>query len=311
MLQLHPLNQAVFSGDAFREATTTAGLRGEPLEAQANAALALVRHERARIAEERGSFARFANGLDTALRTNAMEHMDDPNFPESGKLAIANGLDLLNTVTGSYGRFFSLLEPMLRTIAARTGRAPRVLELAGGSGGFACALAALAAKRGLDLTVTGSDVVPLYIDRAREKAAKHALHVDFRIVDALTMGELDAGAYDIIFIAQSVHHFSPGQLARMVSEASRVATTAFVAVDGYRSLSMLAFVVGTALLSFSPAAIHDAVITARKFYSEDELACIGRLGAPSANVAIGRIWPLNTTLVVRFDGLTTSSSKPA
>ncbi len=246
MLRLHPLNQAVFSGDAFREATTRKGLRGEPLEAQANAALALVRHERARIAEERGSFARFANGLDAALRTNAMEHMDDPNFPESGKLAIANGLDLLNAVTGSYGRFFSLLEPMLRSSASRTGRAPRVLELAGGSGGFACALAALAAKRGLDLTVTGSDVVSLYIKRAREKAARHALHVDFRIVDALTMGELDAGAYDIIFIAQSVHHFSPGQLARMVCEASRVATTAFVAVDGYRSLSMLAFVVGTA-----------------------------------------------------------------
>ena len=97
----------------------------------------------------------------------------------------------------------------------------------------------------------------------------------------------------------------------MVCEASRVATTAFVSVDGYRSLSMLAFVVGTALLSFSPAAIHDAVITARKFYSEDELACIGRLGAPNANVAIGRIWPLNTTMVVRFDGLTASSSKSA
>lgn len=90
----------------------------------------------------------------------------------------------------------------------------------------------------------------------------------------------------------------------MVSESSRVATTAFVAVDGYRSLPMLAFVVGTALLSFSPAAIHDAIITARKFYSEDELACIGRLGAPRADVTIGRVWPLNTTMVARFDRAT-------
>ena len=46
---------------------------------------------------------------------------------------------------------------------------------------------------------------------------------------------------------------------------------------------------------------HDALITACKFHSEDELACIGRLGAPHADGTLGRSWPLNTTMVARFD----------
>lgn len=194
MLQLHALNDSVLATDGVRRAIDVGELRGDALELHTNRTLALVRDRRHALAEARGGLARLGDRLDCALRTDALEHMDDPAFPESGKLAIANGLDLLNAVTGSYRRFFGLLEPMLHTIAARHGRAPRVLELAGGSGGFACALAALGARRGLDVAITGSDVVPLHITRAQERAARDSLRVDFRIVDALTMGDLDAGA---------------------------------------------------------------------------------------------------------------------
>jgi hypothetical protein len=48
--------------------------------------------------------------------------------------------------------------------------------------------------------------------------------------------------------------------------------------------------------------VHDAVISVRKFYGENELQLIGEMGAPKAKVAIGRIFPLHTTLTVRFDG---------
>jgi SAM-dependent methyltransferase len=175
-----------------------------------------------------------------------------------------------------------------------------VLELASGAGGFAFELDRLARKHGVQVQVTGSDIVPLYVTRGNDKARKDASAVSFERVDALDMSALGDGAYDILFIAQSVHHFSPGQLARMIAEARRVATTAFVSVDGFRSLGMVAFVSGTALLSLWPAMVHDAVISVRKFYSEADLEAIARMAAPEARIELGRIVPLNTVLTVRF-----------
>jgi SAM-dependent methyltransferase len=208
----------------------------------------------------------------------------------------------MNTVSASYLRFFGLLAPTLRQIQERKGRPARVLELACGSGGFSLALAKLAARRGLAVEVTGSDIVPLYVERAQRQAEEQGGSVSFRILDAINLEEVADGAYDIVFIAQSTHHFSPGQLARMIAEARRVATTSFVSVDGYRSLGMLAFVSGTAIFSLWPAMVHDATISARKFYPEAELEAIARMAAPGARVRIGRIWPLSTTLTLRLDG---------
>ena len=86
--------------------------------------------------------------------------MDEEGYPEKGKLAIALGLHLMNVVSASYLRFFELIAPMLRQVEERHGRPARVLELASGSGGFAIALASLAARRGLRVEVTGSEHRP-------------------------------------------------------------------------------------------------------------------------------------------------------
>ena len=277
-------------------------VRGEALERHVDAALDRLRAERSRLARGGGPLPRVGAALDAALRTDSVEHMDEPDFPERSKLAIAVGLHLLNVATRSYRRFFELLAPVLREVELRHGRPARVLELAGGAGGFAFALASLAQARRISVEVTGSDVVPLYVARAQREAIRARSGVSFRCVDALDMKDIAAKAYDVVFIAQSTHHFSPGQLARMIAESGRVATTAFVSVDGYRSVPMLAFVAGTAILSMWPAMVHDAVISVRKFYGEAELAAIAKMAAPKASAHIGRIWPLNTALTVRFDG---------
>jgi SAM-dependent methyltransferase len=302
MLQLRALNRTLLDDPAFQATMAPPHRQGEALERHVDAVIARMRTERARLALTAGALSRVSCALDEALRTNAVEHLDEPDYPESGKLAIALGLHLLNTVSASYRRFFSLLEPLLRDIAERHGRPARVLELASGSGGFAFALAALAKSKRLPVEVTGSDTVPLYVERSRAKAAAQALPVTFRQLNAFDMSDIADGAYDLIFVAQSVHHFSPGQLARMISESRRVATTAFVSVDGYRSLATTAVVSGTALLTLWPAMVHDAVISARKFYPEAELEAIASMAAPGAGLQKGRIWPLLSTLTVRFAG---------
>jgi SAM-dependent methyltransferase len=302
MLQLHDLTRLVMDDPAFRAAMAPPASHGESLERHVDAVVARLREERANVARRTGALAQLDCALDGALRTNAVEHLDEPDFPERGKLAIATGLHLLNKVSSFYRRFFALLEPQLRAIHAQKGRPARVLELASGSGGFAFALASLARSRGLSVEITGSDIVPLYIERSRQKAAARGVPVRFRRLNAFDLSEIDDGAYDLVFVAQSVHHFSPGKLARMIAESRRVATTAFIAVDGYRSLSTAAFVGGTALMTVWPAMVHDAIISARKFYSEPELAAIASMAAPAARVRAGRIWPLLTTLTVDFAG---------
>ena len=302
MLQLRSINRSILDDPSFRLSMVPPSPRGPDLERHVDDVVGQLRRERVRRAGDVGTFAKFGAAIDAALRTQAVEHMDDESYPEKGKLGIALGLHMMNVASASYRRFFTKLQPTLKRIEARHGRPARVLELACGAGGFAFALDALARRESVRVEVTASDIVPLYISRGQERAAREGVPIDFRHIDALDMSAVADGAYDVIFIAQSVHHFSPGQLARMIAESQRVATTAFVSVDGYRSLGMVAFVSGTAILSLWPAMVHDAVISVRKFYAEAELEAIARMAAPNADVSIGRIRPLNTVLNVRFDG---------
>lgn len=302
MLQLRSISRAILDDPSFRRAMAPPAPRGEPLERHVDHVIDNLRAERVRRAAASGRRARVGAAIDAALRTDAVEHMDEDGFPEKGKLAIARGLHWMNVASASYRRFFGVLRPILERVEARSGRPARVLELASGAGGFAFALDALARRRGMRVEVTASDIVPLYVERGQRRAAADRVPVAFRRIDALDMSSIADGAFDVVFIAQSVHHFSPGKLARMIAESQRVASTAFVSVDGYRSLGMVAFVSGTALMSLWPAMVHDAVLSVRKFYGEAELEAIARMATPSANVALGRIRPMNTVLTVRFDG---------
>ena len=304
MLQLRSINRSILDDPSFRQAMIAPSAGGDALEHHVDAVINDLRAERVKRAAQAGGLAKVGATLDAALRTDAVEHMDEDGYPEKGKLGIALGLHMMNVASASYRRFFSMLLPTLKGAEARFGRPARVLELASGSGGFAFALDALARRNGIKVDVTASDIVPLYVTRGQERAARDRVPVTFRHLDALDMGSIESGAYDVVFVAQSVHHFSPGKLARMIAQSKRVATTAFVSIDGYRSLSMVAFVSSTAILSLWPAMVHDAVISVRKFYGEAELEAIARMAAPGAAVSLGRIRPLNTALTVRFDGVT-------
>jgi SAM-dependent methyltransferase len=304
MLQLRSINRSILDDPTFKSAMFPARMeqgRGEALERHVDDVMEQLRAERMRRAAKTGKRARLGAAMDAALRTDAVEHMDEEGFPERGKLGIALGLHMMNVASASYRRFFETLAPMIARVEARFGRPARVLELASGSGGFAFALDALARRRGMRVEVTASDIVPLYVERGNARAAREDVPVRFELLDALAMDAIDDDAFDIVFIAQSVHHFTPGKLARMIAESRRVATTAFMSVDGYRSVGMVAFVAGTAILSMWPAMVHDAIISVRKFYGEAELEAIARMAAPDAGVSLGRIRPLNTVLTVRFD----------
>lgn len=166
--------------------------------------------------------------LNEALRTQALEHFDEPDYPEHKRLLLARQLHRFNSLLLSYHRFLAVLEPLIERAAAKRGAPARLLELASGSGEFSMGLARLAQRKGLPLQVTGSDIQPAYVAAAQAEATRRGLPMRFEQRNAFDLGDVSPGEFDLVFIANTLHHFTPGQLAMMVAQGSRVAGTAFV-----------------------------------------------------------------------------------
>lgn len=254
------------------------------LEARTDAAMAQLREQRPQAARHSAALARWQVTLDDRLRTDQPEYLDDPDFPAERRVAIAQALHRFNRQVFAYTRFYHALRPTLRRLSAELNRPVRVLELASGSGEFALDLSDRARRDGLPVEVTGSDYFAEHVEACRAKAAQRGVATAFREINAFDMGGLDEGEYDLVFIAQSLHHFSPGQIAMMIAQSLRVATTGFVGIDGQRSLGLYAVVPAMGALMRSTDFIHDAVISLRKFLTHSELELIARIAAPEAFV---------------------------
>lgn len=273
----------------------------QELEEATDRLMQLFLAERLAVSTELGAGFLLGELLDRAMRTDEPEIMDDGELPESEKLELVEALDRQNDTMGLYSLYASLLFPLVRDIAGRKRRTPRVLELASGSGGLALALASEAQRQGVALSVTGSDIVPRYMEESNRRAAEKKLPVTFRTLNAFTMEAPDDEPYDIVLISQSLHHFTPGQLAVIIAKAKEREASAFVGIDGYRDLLLglgMPLVAGLQLIG---AFAQDSLTSARKFYSEPELHLIAECAAGAGRHAVGRSWPV-TLLNVRFDG---------
>lgn len=273
----------------------------QELEEATDSLMQLFLAERLAVSTELGAGFLMSELLDRALRTDEPEIMDDGKLPESEKLELVKALDRQNDAMGLYSLYASLLFPLIGDIALRKRRTPRLLELASGSGGLALALAREAQQQGVALSVTGSDIVPRYMEEGKRRAAEKKLSVTFRTLNAFTMEAPDDEPYDIVLISQSLHHFTPGQLAVIIAKAKEREASAFVGIDGYRDLLLglgMPLVAGLQLIG---AFTQDSLTSARKFYSEPELHLIAECAAGACRHAVGRSWPV-TVLNVRFDG---------
>ena len=261
-----------------------------------------MRERRRIIARKRGRLLSMADAFDRALRTEELEHLDEEDFPTSKKWKMVSGIHLLNLSLFTYHRIFWLLEPLIRDLAEKKGRPVELLELACGSGEFTLGMARLAKKKGLPVVLTGSDYIPAYVEMGNRNAARRKLPVSFREVNAFDMQAVSPGEFDLMFINQSIHHFSPGQIAMMIAQSRLLGADAFFGFDGLRSIQVLLGLPLLTSLSLRAYMVHDALISARKLYSDFELSLIARMAAPdSPNMTIHSVPPTHTALIVRHD----------
>lgn len=300
MLQLAELNRRAAAALEAEGGWPPAWGSMAELEARADEAVKRLRARRLEMAR-RGSWAlAWRAALERRLDTDAVEFLDRPDVPEGERLAIVRKLHVLNRALLSYQRFLSVLRPHILEIARETGRPARLLELASGSGEFTLELGRLAERRGLPVQLTGSDIVQAYVEDADYRALTQGVPVRFRQLNAFDLGCLQPGEVDLLFIAQSVHHFTPGQLARMIAEGQRAGARRFIAVDGRRSLFLLGFLPLVTAVGLDRRFMHDSFVSARRFFAEAELALIARVAAPGARVEVRRSEPAFSILTVRY-----------
>jgi SAM-dependent methyltransferase len=251
------------------------------------------RRERFEVSKELGPGFLIPELIEQATRTGETEHMDN-SADGRERLEAVQALDRMNRMTFAYEHQCDLVMPLVAELA-RKGKPVGVLELAAGSGGLAFALAERARQTGIEVSVTASDIVPDMVNEGNRLAGERHLPVSFRRLNAFDLRDLDGlepGSADLVVISQSMHHFSPGQLALMIAQAERHGALAFVGLDGYRSLLLTGGVPLVASLQGIGTFTQDGLISARKFFSEIELDIIAAIATGRQEHRVTCSWPM-------------------
>jgi SAM-dependent methyltransferase len=279
------------------------------LETATDRFIADMRRIQSEAAWKLGGIYLIAEIIQSVLRTDTGELMDDPSLPLDKKLRMSRALGRQSGMLRLTERFVDLLSPIITELAERNGRDTRVLELAGGAGSLSLALGRAARNGRLPCRVTGTDIVDTYTKAAQEEADEEGLPAEFHTLDACRMDKLERGSADLVVISQSLHHFSPGQLALMIRGAKEAGASAFIGLDGYRSLLLSAGVPLVAAMQGIWEFALDGLTSARKFYTEPELDAISEIATTERNHLVLTRWPL-TLLLVRFDGIGAAEASP-
>jgi 2-polyprenyl-3-methyl-5-hydroxy-6-metoxy-1,4-benzoquinol methylase len=208
------------------------------------------------------------------------EYIDDPLLADEKREKLIENLDSLNRLAHSYDWFFRALE---KFIAKAPVGELTVLDIGSGHGAFPIRLADKRSLGGRTLSVIGSDISPLYVEKARDAARKQRVRVEFRVLDALKLDRMEE-RFDIITSSQTIHHFSPAFLSELMARVRANAKVGVIFFDDRRSaLTLLGATVGTLAVSRNPRFLHDGVVSVRRMYSPAELEMLARC-APGGEI---------------------------
>jgi len=277
----------------------TEWLNMDELKTNADDAVARFLEERFTVSQELGGGFLAAELVDRAIRTSESEVMDQDGVAESERLALVRALDRQNMMLGLYGRYVDILLPSIKEAARHEQREVRVLELASGSGGLALALGEEVRRQELRVRITGSDIVPAFVEEGNLHAMNKGLPVSFELLNAFNLQEIEMREFDLVVMSQSLHHFSPGQLAVIIAQSVKYSTRGFVGIDGYRSVLLACGVPLIAGLQGFGSFALDGLTSARKFYSELELDIIAEVAAGKNSHEVACSWPLSVITVLR------------
>jgi hypothetical protein len=165
---------------------------------------------------------------------------------------------------------------MSRLLAKYRGNTPprRIVELGAGDGTFMLSVARRMAVRWPGIALILVDRQNIVTDATRR--ALRALHWNTEIVSADVFDFLErepTGEADIVTANLFLHHFSPGELGRLLTGAARLAPL-FVACEPRRTSPSL--IASRLLLAIgcNDVTRHDAVVSVRAGFCDSELSAL-------------------------------------
>lgn len=216
-------------------------------------------------------------------RATGAERMDEP---DQDPAELARSLADLRAVNRWLGGTRVVVHHFARLLEARPPGPVRVLDVATGSADVPLRLARWARARGIDLSVTATDLHPATLAEARRRTRGEPA-VEVLGADARRLPFAD-GAFDVALCSTALHHFDDeAELLCVLGELRRVARVGGIVNDLRRSLPAL---LGARLLAATawrrhPVTRHDGPLSVRRAFTPAELAGLAaRAGLPKARV---------------------------
>ena len=237
-----------------------------------------------------GSWRDILVDIDNRTYHAGAELSDDPAMAMDARLAILDTLHRFNIATQSYTRWGDHLLPWL---SPKADNAPvSIVDLAAGTGGFAVALKQRFGNRA---QVTATDLVDDFLQLGAAQAKRTGTDVAFAHQDVLDLRPLRGQGIDVVTCTQSLHHFTPGQLGRMIGEALASAHRGLCFIDGERGALVCALVtLSMTAYGRDYPVVHDTFVSMRRMYVAEELELLARLAPgirPEHTVQAGRLSP--------------------
>jgi len=196
-------------------------------------------------------------------RSRDAEWMDDPEA--EGFDAALDGLARIN-------RMSLAAPPVLRFLERVAERHPgplSILDVGAGGGDMLAEIARWAARRGVEVHLTGLDLSP----RAAEYAASRGVPAHWITADLFDV----RGSYDVVLCSLFAHHLDDAALVRFLSWLEARARLGWLISDLHRHWVSWAFVWGAVrVLRMPPIVVHDSAVSiARGFTRADWRRLLG------------------------------------
>ncbi|MEK9152495.1 MAG: class I SAM-dependent methyltransferase [Patescibacteria group bacterium] len=221
---------------------------------------------------------------DRYMDPHSLEMLDDPAVPAAVKSRAMNGLDGYNRRSGAYWLFAQTTASLLPASIRR----PRILELGAGRGELSARVAEILARRGTPAKVVASDISEDFVSAMAGNARLRSLGIEAAAIDATATG-LPGDSFDLAVFTQALHHLSPPQVARLLSEGTRVARQLLI-IDGWRHPLLLLASPAFWLLG-NYQSFHDGIISLRRMYSAEAIRDLGRQCPSQVNLDINFLPP--------------------
>ena len=200
-----------------------------------------------------------------------------------------NDLTLVNRYLGN-GR--AVLKQLAAMHAETSGDGFTVVDVATGTADIPVAIAKWARQAGVRVGITAVDLDPICISIARRRCASYP-EITLAVADGFALPFANR-RFDYVLCSKTAHHFTDGEVVRMIKEFSRVAKRGYVIVDLRRSrVAWFLIHLLTRLFTRNRVSRHDGPLSVLKAYTPGELSALAsRSGTSIFSVSREPFWLL-------------------